>query len=122
MPQYLVVHAPREDVDPNEVQAPTRMVDLARQAGAEDANPRWIATYDTDMSDERTFTLWETDDPAAILEALTNYGFLSHMEARPIRIETWGPADVLAVRGLPLTSRTLPARQSTVNWADQPRG
>lgn len=99
MPQYLVVHSPREDSDPNEIHAPTRMVDLARQAGAEGANPRWVTTYDTDVTDERMFTLWETDDPAAILEALTNYGFLSHMEAKPVRVEAWGPADVLAAEG-----------------------
>lgn len=99
MPQYLVVHSPREDSDPNEVQAPTRMVDLARQAGADGANPRWLTTFDTDMSDDRVFTLWETDDPAAILDALTNYGFLNHMEAKPVRVEPWGPADVLAAEG-----------------------
>ena len=96
MPRYLVIHTPREDIDPNEVQAPTRMLDLARQAGSEDANPRWVTTYDTDMSDERIFTVWDADDPALIVDALSNYGFLSHMEAKPVRIESWGPADVLA--------------------------
>ena len=98
--RYLVIHSPREDADPNEIQAPTRMLDLARQVGAEDANPRWVTTYDTDMSDERIFTVWETDEPATILDALTNYGFLSHMDAHPIRIESWGPADVIAAEGV----------------------
>lgn len=100
MPRYLVIHTPREDVDPDEVQAPTRMLDLAQQAGAEGADPRWIETFDTDPSDERIFTVWETGDPVAILDALSNYGFLSHMEARPLRIERWGPADVLAAEGI----------------------
>ncbi len=99
MPRYLVTHTPREDADPTEVLAPTRMLDLARQAGAEGADPRWLETYDTDMSDERIFTVWETDDPATILDALSNYGFLSHMEAKPVRIERWGPADVIAAEG-----------------------
>ncbi len=95
MARYLVIHSPREDSDSGEVQAPTRMVDLARQAGAEDANPRWVETYDTDMSDDRVFTIWDADDPADILAAMDNYGFLNHMESKPIRIERWGPADVL---------------------------
>ena len=64
MARYLVIHSPREDDDTAEVQAPTRMVDLARQAGAEDANPRWVTTYDTDMSDNRVFTIWDADDPS----------------------------------------------------------
>lgn len=98
MPRYLVTHTPRVDGDPDEVHAPTRMVDLATQAGAEGADPRWLMTYDTDMSDERTFTLWDAEDPASILDALADYGFLSHMEAHPVRIESWGPADVLAAQ------------------------
>ena len=95
MARYLVIHSPREDSETAEVQAPTRMVDLARQAGADDANPRWVTTYDTDASDDRVFTLWEAEDPADILQALSDYGFLNHMESKPIRVESWGPADVL---------------------------
>lgn len=95
MARYLVIHTPPETTDDTIVQAPTRLADLAREAGARGANPRWIRTYSPDLNDDRIFTLWEADNAADIVSALDKFGFLSHMEAKPLRVETWGPADVL---------------------------
>lgn len=95
MARYLVVHTPSKDVDETVVQAPTRLVDLAREAGNPTANPRWIRTYSPDLHDDRIFTLWEADNAAAIISTLHKFGFLTHMDAKPLRVQTWGPADVL---------------------------
>jgi len=95
MARYLVVHTPVDDIDESIVQAPTRLVDMARELGQPEANPRWIRTYSPDLHDDRIFTLWEADTADDIIAALDNYGFLTHMEAKPLRVQTWGPADVL---------------------------
>jgi hypothetical protein len=95
MARYLVVHTPTDPADETIVQAPTRLVDMAREIGHPTANPRWIRTYSPDLHDDRIFTLWEADNADAILAALDNYGFLTHMEAKPLRVQTWGPADGL---------------------------
>ena len=97
MALYLVVHTPREE-DAEPVRAPTRMVDLAREAGAADASPRWLKTWSPDLHDDRIFTLWEARDAAEITAALARFGYLDHMAAQPLRVQEWGPADVLAAQ------------------------
>lgn len=101
MARYLVVHAPKPawDQESETIAAPTRMLDLATDSGIENANPRWIMTMEPDLNDDRMFTLWEADDPALILDALTTYGFLDHLDATPIRVDVWGPDEVIAATG-----------------------
>lgn len=98
MALYLVVHTPRENEDAG-VQAPTRLADLARDSSGEGASPRWLRAWSPDLHDDRVFSLWEADDAAMITVALTRYGFLDHMDAQPLRVEEWGPAEVLAAEG-----------------------
>ena len=95
MALYLVVHSPRHEERPS-VQEPTRLVAMARDALAPASQPKWISTYSPDLHDDRIFSMWEANEGAQILEALERYGFLSDMEAHPIRVQRWGPADVLA--------------------------
>lgn len=95
---YLVVHTPRE-TDGEETRAPTRLADMARDAGAEGGSPRWLKTWSPDVLDERIFSLWEADDDAEIAAALAHYGFLDDMAAEPLRVREWGPAEVLAAEG-----------------------
>src|SRR5690349_9826159 len=92
---YLVIHTPdpeQEDV----AHKPSDMVGLARAATAPRANPRWIKTWSPDLHDDRFFTLWEADNAAEIQAILERYGFLNHMTAHAIRVNEWGPVDVLA--------------------------
>jgi hypothetical protein len=93
--RYLVVHTPGETDDPS-IRVPSDMLGLAREAGAEDASPRWLKTWSPDLHDDRIFTLWEADDAAAIQVALKKYGFLDHMDVLAVRVQEWGPADIIA--------------------------
>ena len=98
MALYLVVHTPRED-DAGGAQAPTRLADLARDSSDDGASPRWLKTWSPDVHDDRIFSLWQANDATEITAALTRYGFLDHMAAQPLRVEEWGPAEVLAAEG-----------------------
>jgi hypothetical protein len=93
--RYLVVHTPTATDDPV-IRSPSDMLGLARQAGAEDASPRWLKTWSPDLHDDRIFTLWEAVDAAEIQAALRKFGFLDHMEVQALRVQEWGPAEVLA--------------------------
>ena len=95
MALYLVVHTPREEKEEG-VRPPTRMLDLAREVGAEDASPRWVSTLSPDLHDDRIFSLWEAESGDDILAALERFGFLNHMAAQPLAVQQWGPAEVLA--------------------------
>lgn len=95
MALYLVVHTPREE-DAERVLAPTRMGDLAREAGTAGTSPCWLKTWSPDLHDDRIFSLWEAEDAAEITAALARFGYLDHMAAQPLRVQEWGPADVLA--------------------------
>ncbi len=95
MALYLVIHSPEEH-DHAASAPPTRLVELARQAGAAEAPARWISTLTPDLQDERIFSLWEADDPANILAVMERFGFLNHMASQPIRVQQWGPSEVLA--------------------------
>ena len=64
MARYLVVHTPADTDDPV-IRSPSDMLGLARQAGAEDASPRWLKTWSPDLHDDRIFTLWEAADACA---------------------------------------------------------
>jgi len=77
------------------------MLELAHEAGAEGASPRWIATLSPDLHDDRMFSMWESESADQIVTALERYGFLNHMAAHPIRVQQWGPADVLAAEAQP---------------------
>ncbi len=95
---YLVVHTPIEE-DDDVIHGPSRLLDLAREHGAVDSRPRWLRTWSPDLHDDRIFTLWEAGDAEAILQALTSFGYLNHMEAKPLRVREWGPEDILSAEG-----------------------
>jgi hypothetical protein len=92
---FLVVHTPNED-DHAVTAPPTRLVELARATDVIESSARWISTLTPDLQDERIFTLWEAEDPEKILSVMERYGFLNHMTAQPIRVQQWGPSEVLA--------------------------
>ena len=96
MALYLVVHTPAGE-DVGVARGPSRLLDLAREHGAMDSRPRWVRTWSPDLHDDRIFSLWEAQDAESILHVLTSYGYLDHMEAKPLRVQEWGPADILAV-------------------------
>jgi len=93
--RYLVLHTPTDPDDPT-IRRPSDMLRLAQEAGADDASPRWLKTWSPDLHDDRIFTLWEAEDAAEIQDALRKYGFLDHMNVQALRVQEWGPADVLA--------------------------
>ena len=96
MAQYLVVHTPKtEDLDATS--PPTRLSNLARQHGHETAQPRWIRAWSPDLHDDRMFSLWEAVNAEAILKVIAEFGFLDTMDAHPVNVREWGPADVLEV-------------------------
>lgn len=92
---YLVVHTPIEADDDLPVRPPSRLADLAREHGMEDSRPRWIRTWSPDLHDDRIFTLWDAQDGGAILAAMKSFGYLDHMDSKPLRVQEWGPADIL---------------------------
>jgi hypothetical protein len=97
MATYLVIHTPVEEAEGDAgPQKPSDMVGLARVATAPRANPRWIKTFSPDLHDDRFFTLWEADNAAEIQAILERFGFLNHMTTQPIRVQEWGPVDILA--------------------------
>ncbi|HKG25085.1 MAG TPA: hypothetical protein VKB09_05510 [Thermomicrobiales bacterium] len=95
MARYLVLHTPTSPDDAG-IRKASDMLGLAKEAGAEDASPRWLKTWSPDLHDDRIFTLWEAEDAAQIQSALTKFGFLDHMDVQALRVQEWGPADVLA--------------------------
>jgi hypothetical protein len=95
MALYLVIHAPMEE-QPDTVLPPTRMLDLARDANSPGSSPKWVSTFSPDLHDDRIFSLWEAENADHILVTLDRYGFLNHLSAQPIRVQQWGPTDVIA--------------------------
>ena len=72
------------------------MADLARDLGGAGAAPRWLRAWSPDLHDDRVFSLWEAENASQILAALTRYGFLDQMTATPLRVQEWGPDEILA--------------------------
>jgi hypothetical protein len=101
MPMYLVVHTPRVDEHEETVYPPTRMLEMARDHGDENARTQWLRTFSPDLHDERHFTLWQAHSAEDITEVMERYGFLSEMDSHPICIQEWTPADVLAANESP---------------------
>jgi hypothetical protein len=95
---YLVVHTPL-DPDDTTVHPPSRLLDLAREHGEQGRSPRWLKAWSPDLHDDRIFTLWEAESAAEIGRTLEEYGFLSQMTARALRVHEWGPAEVIAAEG-----------------------
>lgn len=95
MALYLVVHSPAE-FDENVVRPPSRLGDLAEMSRHEGHSPRWLKTWSPDLDDDRIFTLWEAKSADEVRAALTAFGFLDDMDAAPLRVREWGPAEVLA--------------------------
>jgi hypothetical protein len=92
---YLVVHTPSErEVD--SVRPPTRLKELARASISNDRSPRWLKTWSPDLHDDRIFTLWDAGNADDVHSALAEFGFLDDMDASPLRVDQWGPEDVLA--------------------------
>lgn len=99
MATYLVVHTPKttEEIDAEtEVRPPSRLADLARNHGVDSSDPRWLKTWSPDLHDERLFSMWDATDAQQILVAIETYGFLDDMTPHPVRVQEWGPSDVLS--------------------------
>jgi hypothetical protein len=92
---YLVIHSPKSD-DELAIRKPSDMIGLAKIAGNDGASPRWLRTWSPDLHDDRMFSLWEAEDAAAIQLELTKFGFLDHMDVEALRVQEWGPQEVLA--------------------------
>jgi hypothetical protein len=95
MATYLVIHTPIPEEE-SVARRPTNLLGLATAAAEPRANPRWLRTYSPDLHDDRIFTFWEADNAAEIQAMLERFGFLNDMTALPIRVNEWGPIDVLA--------------------------
>lgn len=95
MALYFVVHSPRP-ADDGRVRPPSRMRELAEASLREGDSPRWLKTWSPDLHDDRIFTLWEARSADEVRGALEQYGFLDEMDAAPMRVREWGPAEVLA--------------------------
>jgi hypothetical protein len=100
MSLYLVIHSPNEQED-EKVRKPSAMLDLAKQHGGDNASPRWLRAWSPDLHDDRIFTLWDARDAAEITTALARFGFLDHMQAQALRVQEWGPGDVIAAEAAP---------------------
>jgi hypothetical protein len=94
MARYLVIHTP-EELDEEMVRQPTEMLELAKAHGGENASPRWLKTWSPDLHDDRIFTLWDARNANEISTVLSRFGFLDHMSVQALRVQEWGPADVL---------------------------
>ncbi|MFL5760861.1 MAG: hypothetical protein ACJ789_14140 [Thermomicrobiales bacterium] len=94
MARYLVVHTPI-DADDETLRQPTNMLELAKQHGNDHSSPRWLKTWSPDLHDDRIFTLWDALNADDISRVLTRFGFLDHMSVQALRVEEWGPEEVL---------------------------
>jgi hypothetical protein len=94
MARYLVIHTPDEP-DELVVRQPTEMLGLAKAHGGENASPRWLKTWSPDLHDDRIFTLWDACNVAEISTVLSRFGFLDHMGVQALRVQEWGPEEVL---------------------------
>ena len=94
MARYLAIHTP-SDPDDTTVRQPTDMLELAKQHGSADASPRWLKTWSPDLHDDRIFTLWDARKADVISTVLSRFGFLDYMDVKALRVQEWGPDDVL---------------------------
>jgi hypothetical protein len=94
MARYLVIHTPI-DVDDETVRQPTDMVELAKLHGSDLSSPRWLKTWSPDLHDDRIFTLWEARNADEISKVISRFGFLDHMSVQALRVQEWGPDEVL---------------------------
>lgn len=95
MALYLVVHSPRAEQS-DAIRPPTRLRELAELSRQPDRSPRWLKTWSPDLHDDRIFTLWDARSAEDVSATLAEFGFLDDMDAAPLRVREWGPADVLA--------------------------
>lgn len=95
MATYLVIHTPRADDEAGDPAPPTRLTELALEHGREGACPRWLRTWSSDLHDERIFSMWEATSAEEIRITIERFGFLDTMDAHPVNVHEWGPADVL---------------------------
>lgn len=95
MALYLVVHDPGND-DGETVRPPTRLRELAEASAPGCPSPRWLKAWSPDLHDDRIFTLWDAQSADEVRSALAEFGFLDDMDATPLRVREWGPADVLS--------------------------
>lgn len=94
MARYLVIHSPIEEEE-TAVRPVSDVTNLARNHGPEDAEPRWLRAWSPDLADDRIFTLWDAENADAIVDVLDRYGFLNNMTSVPLRVQEWGPVEVL---------------------------
>ena len=102
MALYLVIHQPKQ-ADNAAARPPTRLRDLAAASLTPGTSPRWLKTWSPDLNDDRIVSMWEADSGNDIHAALERFGFLDDMDATPLRVREWGPADVLAADGTAAT-------------------
>lgn len=93
--RYLVIHTPRTDIDDETVFPPTSLAAMAQDALSDTATVRWLSTFSPDLNDERHVSLWEAETADDVRAALEHYGYFTEMDAHPIRVHEWKPADVL---------------------------
>jgi hypothetical protein len=92
---YLVVHTPRPEAE-TALRPPTRLRELAEASRQDGQSPRWLKTWSPDLMDDRIFTLWDAKTADEVRAALERFGFLDDMDAAPLRVREWGPAEVLS--------------------------
>jgi len=95
MATYLVIHTPKADQEAGDAAPPTRLAELAREHGQDGARPRWLRTWSPDLHHDRIFSLWEAANAEEIRKTIGRFGFLDTMDAHPVNVQEWGPADVL---------------------------
>jgi len=94
MARYLVIHSPH-DAEDEIVRQPTDMLALAEQHGKDASSPRWLKAWSPDLHDDRIFTLWDARNADEISKVLSKFGFLDHMDVQALRVQEWGPEEVV---------------------------
>lgn len=95
MALYLVIHTPG-NIDSENSQPPSRLLDLAHSHSSSDSAPRWLKSWSPDLHDDRIFSLWDSINAAAIQQTLNTFGYLDDMDSDIIHVREWGPEDVIA--------------------------
>jgi hypothetical protein len=98
MAKFLIIHSPAGGEE-SAVRQPSKLAELARAHGTEEASPRWLSTWSPDLEDDRIFSLWEARNSAEIDAVLQRYGFLDDMSSQALRVREWGPQHVLEAEG-----------------------
>ena len=94
MTRYMVIHEMNEGSEEH-TNAPTKLLEVARDLGKEGAQPQWLTTFSPDLNEDRMVSLWEAANAEQVRQAITKYGFLDHLTPTVFAVREWGPNDVL---------------------------